>query len=111
MLHVVDRVGFGVWLKKEREIRGWTQSDLARRSGLNRAIINKFESGVSLPSVESFIALSDALYVSPIHLFRQAGLLSKAPKKQVALEDWDYYFSQLSLQDQEELTKLRGAEA
>ncbi len=43
MLLSMDKINFGEWLKLEREKREWSQSDLARFSGLHRQIINKKE--------------------------------------------------------------------
>jgi transcriptional regulator with XRE-family HTH domain len=62
----MDKQNFGEWLQKEREKRGWSQSDLARLSGLHRQIINKTENGVSRPAVETYIALAKALNYSPM---------------------------------------------
>lgn len=103
---MIDRKAFGSWLQKERERRGLTQADLARQSGLSRAVIHKIESGASLPGIRTFIAISDVLHLSPTHLFRQAGLLPRVARRQMALEDWDHLLSQLSRKDQEELCKI-----
>ncbi|HEX9729778.1 MAG TPA: helix-turn-helix transcriptional regulator [Gemmatimonadales bacterium] len=43
-------------LKELREVRGWSQSELARRSGVHQSIISRLESGdtlsVSFPNLE-----------------------------------------------------------
>lgn len=91
MLFMVDKIRFGLWLQKEREMRGWTQSDLARATGKDRAVINKIESGGALPAVETFIAFSNALNYSPLVLLREAGLIPSAndalsPKKRQLMQ-------------------------
>lgn len=48
--------------------RNWNQAELARRAGLNRAAVNKYISGKSLPSPESLAALAQALNMSPLQL-------------------------------------------
>lgn len=102
----MDKENFGQWLRSEREIRGWSQSDLARLSGLHRQIINKTENGVSTPAVETYIALADAMKLSPIYLFRKAGLLPPGPENEVKLDDWQYLLSQMSPEDTAELRQI-----
>ena len=63
MFLMVDRIGFGLWLQKEREDRGWTQSDLARKSGKDRAVINKIENGGAMPAIET----TDQIYGRLVH--------------------------------------------
>lgn len=106
MLLSMDKLNFGDWLRKERETRGWSQADLARISGLHRQIINKTENGVSTPAVETFISLAEALNLSPILLFRQAGLLPNSNGDQVKFEDWEYLLKQMTPEDEAELRQI-----
>jgi transcriptional regulator with XRE-family HTH domain len=99
-------IEFGQWLKTERNKRGWTQSDLARKSGKNRSIINKIESGSYLPGTTTFIALANALQMSPLILFRRAGLMAEVPEKQTNYETWQYILSQLTPTDEDEIRTL-----
>ena len=75
MFPMIDKLTFGQWLQIEREKRGWSQSNLARRAGKDRAVINKIESGGAMPAVKTYIAIANALDLSPIVLFRVAGLM------------------------------------
>jgi putative transcriptional regulator len=45
-------------LRTERELRGWTQAELAARVGVSRKTINTIENGVFIPS--TLIALKIA---------------------------------------------------
>lgn len=45
------------------EQKGWTQSELARRAGINRDVVSKTMSGFSFPSLESTRAMARALNV------------------------------------------------
>jgi len=101
----MDKVDFGNWLKLEREKRDWSQSDLARFSGLHRQIINKTESGVSEPALKTFIALAQAFKISPITIFRIAGLLPEGGEN-AFFEDWQFLLNQLPPQEQEEVRKI-----
>ena len=103
----MDKVNFGDWLRKERENRGWSQSDLARLSGLHRQIINKTENGVSTPAVETYIALATAFKYSPILLLRKAGLLpDHGNGEQVKFEDWEFLLKQMTPEDEAELRQI-----
>ena len=106
MLLQMDKDTFGLWLQKEREARGWSQSDLARSSGLHRQIINKTENGVSTPAVETYIALAAALKYSPIFLLRKAGLLPENNGADVKLDDWEFLLKQMSPEDEAELRQI-----
>lgn len=105
MFLLMDKVTFGEWLRNQRELRNWSQSDLARYSGLHRQIINKTENGVSVPAVETFIALAEALKMSPVALFRKAGLLPEGGDT-TRFEDWAFLLQQMSAEDQAELRQI-----
>ena len=106
MFPMVDRITFGQWLQTEREKRGWSQSEFARKAGKDRAVISKIESGGALPAVETYISLANALNISPITLLRKAGIMPDATTDQVRMEDWDYLLSQLPPEETEEIRKI-----
>jgi transcriptional regulator with XRE-family HTH domain len=51
-------------LRLARESRGWSQSDLAIRTGLQPSAISHFETGQRVPSLGNLIRLSDCLALS-----------------------------------------------
>jgi transcriptional regulator with XRE-family HTH domain len=105
MFVTMDMRNFAYWVQSEREKRGWSQSDLSRQSGLHRAVINKIESGTH-PMPETLTALAHAFGLSPITVFRQAGLLPPGTDTEIRLDDWAYLLNQLPQDDQEELRAL-----
>jgi transcriptional regulator with XRE-family HTH domain len=50
----------GTRIKTERETRGWSLTDLAQRSGVSRAMINKVERGEASPTASLLSRLSGA---------------------------------------------------
>src|SRR6202043_590120 len=54
----------GARLKIERERRGWSLTDLAQRSGVSRAMINKVERGEASPTASLLGRLSGAFGVT-----------------------------------------------
>ena len=86
---------FGDWLKQNRESRGLSQSDLARLSMLNRAVINKLESGTN-PTPETLKALARGLRISVENIYRAAGLLPVASKEKEDIDDLLTLYNQLN---------------
>jgi putative transcriptional regulator len=56
-------------LKEERARLGWTQADLAARTGVTRKTINTVENGVFTPSTTLALKLAAALGVTVEALF------------------------------------------
>ena len=55
-------------LKEIRERRGWSQAELAQKSGLQPTAISHFETGGRSPSFDNLRRLADALNVSTDYL-------------------------------------------
>ncbi len=86
---------FNDWLLREMSKRGWSQSDLARSSELNRAVINKLLNGQSLPRPSTLEAISRALKVPVEQVFRVAGLLPDIPETDGYLEEVIHHIRQI----------------
>jgi transcriptional regulator with XRE-family HTH domain len=65
------------WLKVELKPREWTQADQASKSGLSESFISMFLAGKRDVGIQSIVALSSALEVTPIQVFETANLLPK----------------------------------
>ncbi|QBS42414.1 multiprotein-bridging factor 1 family protein [Nocardia sp. CS682] len=50
-------------VRAAREARGWSQSDLAERSGLKQHAVSRLESGDVVPTLKTLLRVSDALDV------------------------------------------------
>lgn len=74
-------------LRIEREARGWTMADLARRSGVSKAAISKIERGETSPTAAILVRLASAfdLTLAALLLRAEAGgdRLSRAQDQQV----------------------------
>ena len=90
MLPVGQRIHFSEWLQAEMDKRGWSQSDLARSSELNRAVINKLLNGKSHPQPTTLEAISRALKI-PIEItYRAARLLPNNTDNDETIEEAIY---------------------
>lgn len=67
----------GEKLKELRADRGWTQNELAKRSGLDRGYIANLETNmVDKPSADTFLKLARAFNIRTEELFQAAGYIS-----------------------------------
>lgn len=55
-------------IKALREIKGMTQSELAKKLGITRSSVNAWEMGISVPSTQYIVELSTLFQVSTDYL-------------------------------------------
>lgn len=104
MFYVANKtVDFSTWMIKERESRGWSQSELARRAHLNRAVINNIENGRAFAGQKTISALAKAFGMDPATVFRAAGLLPPVSLRNRLINEIVHQVEQLPEEDQEEV--------
>jgi len=57
-------------LGDERRKRGWTQDDLAEKSGLDTTAISRYETGAAFPRADNIDLLAAAFGVTADKIFR-----------------------------------------
>jgi transcriptional regulator with XRE-family HTH domain len=72
------RAAFGELLKKLREERGLSQSQLALEAELDQSFLSLIERGDRQPSLASLFAICDALNIEPDDVVRQLSRLRRA---------------------------------
>ena len=82
MLKYLHSIIVGMLRKKIRELRkekGWTQEELAKRSGLDRGYIANLEGSKSIqrPSADAFIKLARAFNIRLEELYQAAGYIKE----------------------------------
>lgn len=95
MFFVTDK-DFPTWLQAHMNQRGWSQSDMARASGINRAVINKVLSSQSKPAPETLESIARALRLPQETVFRAAGLLPPSPSSDPWLDEQNYRLQKLT---------------
>lgn len=79
----------GAKLQRLRKARGWTQEQLAEKTGVSRQSLSKWESDAALPDTANIIALADLFGVTTDYLLRdtkeQAGLQPSAQVSDVPM--------------------------
>ena len=98
---------FSTWINKELQERDWSQSDLARASGLHRATISKLLSYADqVPSPETLNGIAKAFNYPPEYVLRQAGLLPPEMNSNPALEEANQLLSELPKEYQKQALQL-----
>lgn len=65
---IYKRIGFNIL--KQRRLKGWTQEQLAEKSGVSRSRISKMEHGKENFNIESLFLLAQSLEIDYIELFK-----------------------------------------
>lgn len=52
---------FAETMRQCRKFRGYTQRQLAKRSGINVTSINQYETGKTIPSIDRYVDIMNAL--------------------------------------------------
>ena len=60
----------GKKIKEYRELKGWSQEDLAEKAGLSTKYIGYIERGIKIPKLKTFILLANTLGVSANDLLK-----------------------------------------
>lgn len=90
-------------LRKARETKGLSQSELAEKSGFQPSAISHFEAGRRAPSFENLRRLADALNVTIDYLLgRQSDPLPAGPAAEQLFRD----YKNLTSKDQETLSSF-----
>lgn len=74
-MFLVSDIDFPAWLQGQMNRLNWSQSELARNAGLNRAVVNKILSSFNKPRPETLEAIAHALNLPPALVYEKAGLL------------------------------------
>lgn len=94
---------FGSRLRKIRDDKGLSQSELAEKAGMQPSAISHFESGRRAPSFDNLKRLADALSLTVDYLLgRQADPQTAGPKAEQLFRN----FERLSADDQETVTNF-----
>lgn len=71
------------WLQEQLKTRAWSQSELARRSGISVTAINKVMNEERSPGADMCRGIAAALGMRDTEVFRIAGLISDAVSDEV----------------------------
>lgn len=94
------------WILSELDKRDWSQSELARRSGLTRTTISKIISEQSSIGIESMTGLAKAFRLPVTEVLQQAGLIPKIPEATAKEEQLLHMFRHMDDQDKKTIMNM-----
>jgi transcriptional regulator with XRE-family HTH domain len=77
-------LGFAEELKRFRRERFWSQAELARRSGVARQTIYRYEGGPSAPYARTVRALAEAFGLNPREVANPSEVAEEKQEKRAA---------------------------
>lgn len=89
---------FSERLKKEREKRGWSQTDLAEEIHVSRQSVSKWETGKNYPSIEIIIELSNLFSITIDEMLKSDKKMTEQviqDSKKLAYPKWKTFFDSL----------------
>lgn len=101
----MEKIYFPQWLRNEIDRREMSQIELSRKTGVSATQIARILSGERGMGIETLVAISTALNISPITIIRKAGLLPEGGEE-IKFDDWQYLLSQLAHEEQEEIRQI-----
>jgi len=96
---------FVEWLDEQEKVKSWTDNKLAVRAGISPSVLTRARQG-TIPKWDACMAIAQALELSPISVFRAAGLLPPGTSSQVTLDDWQSLLEQMSPADRDEMRQI-----
>jgi len=99
---------FANWLQGKMDAAGWSQSDLARRSGLTRQAIGNYVQGRRIPNRDAIAGIARAFDLDIQYVYKMAGLQYKHYNTVMSESDRTmlHLFTELDQDQQEELIEL-----
>ena len=80
----MDYRKLGVRVRQQRELNEWTQAQLAEKAGISCSFVGHIERGEKKASIETVVALCNAMAVSPTVLL-QDSLSSEVMESQLGI--------------------------
>ena len=97
---------FSMWLAQEAEKRGWSFSELARRSGISSAMISLVMSGQRNPGVDFCNGIARAFGVSPVTVLARAGIIPPLDDEDVTFRELWHHVRRLGYRDRVRLIQI-----
>lgn len=90
------------WMEGEKQI---TDYELAKTGKFSHSVLSRARSGIP-PKWDVCVKIASVFNVSPITVFRKAGLLPPGPDNEVKMEDWEYLLRQMPPEDEAEMRQI-----
>jgi len=94
---------FAHWLQTKMDERGYSQADLARRSGIKAASISRILNGTRNIGTEASKAIAQALLLDEDVVYRMAGLMGVKPNADETVSEITHIYHELDDDNQQDL--------
>ena len=101
----MSEIDFPQWLQNQLDAKNWRVKDLAKHSHISDAAVSRVLNAQRKADTDTLLAFAEALNISPITMFRQAGKLPEGGD-QASFEDWQHLLTQLLPEEQEEVRQI-----
>ena len=103
--YVNNMIEFSEFIQQELVKRGWSQADLARRSGMTTGGVSMLLNQTRKPSTDTLNIIAQVFNYSREEVYRIAGLLSAVPESSAQKEELLHLFDQLPEKEKKDLLK------
>lgn len=93
------------WLDDLENSKGYSDFEVAKQGGFSHSVLSRARAGIP-PGWDVCAKIADVFDVSPITVFRKAGLLPLGPDEEISFEDWKYLLSKLTPDEEEEVREI-----
>ena len=97
---------FSEWLLKEMNIRGWSQADLARKSGLTTAGVSRLITGNRRAGVKTVMAIAKGFKLPAEYVFIKAGILPEKSEATMLEMRSLRVLQSMTAEEQEEMLRI-----
>jgi len=105
----MDVSNFCGWLKNKMDEKGWSQSELGRRSGISQAQVGRLLLGARQPGIKACKSLANALDCSVYDVYRAAGLFNLADEQYEPTRFRDWLLEQIAERNWNQATLANAA--
>ena len=75
MMNSALAAAIGMRIRQLRLVHGWSQTELARRVGVNKSVISFYELGARFPTYENLLRICDIFNVSTDYILRGSEMM------------------------------------
>ena len=101
----MTNIDFPEWLQQQLDAKNWRVTDLANNAHISAAAVSRILNSQRNADTNTLLSFAEALNISPITIFRKAGLLPEGGDH-ASFEDWQYLIKQLTPDEEEEMRQI-----
>ncbi len=94
------------WLDEQENIHDLSDYELAKAGGFSHSALSRARKEGIPPGWDICVKISGVINLSPITVFRKAGLLPPGPDDKINFEDWKYMLEKMTDAEREEFWRF-----